>query len=136
MGYGLLADLVLLLHAAFVVFVAAGGLLALWRPRIAWLHLPAAAWGTWVMLSGWICPLTPLENMLRHAAGQDGYGGGFIAHYVTALIYPQGLTRAVQIGLGALVLLGNLILYAICWRHHAGPVNEKTHEKRPKRDSA
>ena len=108
----LLADAVLLLHGLFIVFAVFGGLLV-WRwPRLAWLHLPAAAWAGWVVSAGWICPLTPLENALRRSAGEAGYGGGFIEHYLLALIYPEGLTRPVQIALGLGVLLLNAVLYA------------------------
>jgi hypothetical protein len=122
--YRFLADAVLLLHAAFVVFVAAGGLLVLRWPRLAWAHLPALAWGAWITLSGRICPLTPLENMLRQAGGQTGYPGGFIEHYIHALIYPAGLTRPTQVLLGGLALAVNVAVYAICWRRRrAGSFN-------------
>jgi hypothetical protein len=111
-----LADAVVVVHAAFIVFVMAGGLLALrWR-WMAWLHLPAAAWGVAVEWGGWICPLTPLENALRHAAGEAGYGGGFVERYLLPLIYPAGLTHCVQIVLGTMVLALNLAVYAIWWR--------------------
>jgi len=114
MIYALAADLVVLLHLGFVLFVGLGALLVLWRPWLAWLHLPAAAWGAMIELSGGvICPLTPLENALRRAAGAEGYRGGFIEHYIVPLIYPPGLTRPVQIGLGLLVLAVNLGLYGV-----------------------
>jgi hypothetical protein len=107
----ILADTVLLLHGLFIVFAVAGGLLV-WRwPRLAWLHLPAVAWAVWVEWAGWICPSTPLENAFRRAAGQAGYGGGFIEHYLLGLIYPEGLTRGAQIALGTLVVLLNLVVY-------------------------
>ena len=116
MSASLLADAVLLLHLAFIVFVAAGALL-LWRwPRLAWLHVPAVLWGAYAELSGTICPLTPLENRLRAAAGEQGYAGDFIGHYLLALIYPQGLTRGAQLLIGAGVLIGNLTLYALWLR--------------------
>ncbi len=116
MGYALLADLVLLLHAAFIVFVLFGGLLALcWRP-VVWLHIPAAIWGILIELRGWLCPLTPLENRLRQAAGSEGYQSGFIDHYLAPLIYPAGLTPTVQLMLAALVLLINAVIYALLWR--------------------
>lgn len=108
---GLAADAVLVLHGLFILFVLLGGLWVRRRPRAAWLHLPAAAWAVWVTSTGWICPLTPLENALRHRAGQAGYSGGFIDHYVTALIYPEGLTRPVQVALGGVVMLLNLAVY-------------------------
>ncbi|AMM26861.1 DUF2784 domain-containing protein [Variovorax sp. PAMC 28711] len=112
----LLADAVLVVHGLFIVFVLLGGVLV-WRwPRLAWLHLPAVAWAAWVAWAGWICPLTPIENALRHAAGQAGYSGGFIDHYIAAAIYPEGLTRGVQIGLGVFVALLNLTVYALLWR--------------------
>jgi len=116
MPYGLLADLVLLVHLAFVLFVALGGLLVLRWPRVAWLHLPAAVWGAGIELTGGICPLTPLENRLRRLGGEAGYSGGFIDHYVTALVYPHGLTRGVQLALGALVVLATVVIYRRAWR--------------------
>jgi hypothetical protein len=118
MPYGLLADLVLLAHAAFVVFVVLGGLPVLRWPRLAWLHLPAAAWGAGIEFAGAVCPLTPLEIHLRSLAGQQGYAGGFVEHYVFALLYPEGLTRHVQLALGVLVLVINALVYAILWRRH------------------
>ena len=107
-----LADFVVLVHGTFVLFVVLGALLVLRWPRLAWLHLPAAAWGAWVEFAGWICPLTPLENAFRRQAGQAGYGGGFIEHYVLRLLYPAGLTRETQLILGGMVVVLNLALYA------------------------
>ncbi len=112
MIYRALADLALLLHLAFVLFVILGGLLVLRRPKVAWLHLPCAAWGVLIEFAGWLCPLTPLEVSLRMRGGEAGYAGGFIAHYVTAALYPAGLTRGVQVVLGAFVLLLNLTIYS------------------------
>ena len=108
-----LADAVLVLHGAFIVFALFGAVTLLWRAAMAWLHLPAAAWAAWVAFSGAICPLTPLEQGLRRAAGQAGYEGGFIEHYLTALIYPEGLTRNLQLVFGVVVLALNLALYAV-----------------------
>ena len=113
MLYLRLADLVLVVHLAFVVFVVAGGLLVLRWPSLAWMHLPAAAWGILIEYAGWICPLTPLEVALRQRGGGAGYPGGFIEHYVTAALYPSGLSRGVQIGLGTLALAVNVLVY---WR--------------------
>lgn len=113
------ADLVLALHAAFVGFVALGGLLALRWPRAAWIHVPCAAWGSWVVVAGWICPLTPLEVSLRRAAGEAGYEGGFLQHYVELLLYPPGLTREIQIALGLAAVALNLGVYAWAWRRRA-----------------
>jgi len=111
MLYRLLADAVLLAHLAFILFVVLGGLLVLRRPRAAWLHLPAACWGVLIEYAGWICPLTPLENALRERGGLAGYPGGFIEHYLTALIYPAGLTRGMQVALGSLALVINGMVY-------------------------
>lgn len=113
MSYRLLADLVVLVHGAFVVFVVLGGLLVLWNIRWAWVHLPAAVWGAWVEFTGRICPLTPLENQLRHLAGERGYTGGFIEHYIIPLMYPAELTRETQFVLGYVVLAVNLVIYGI-----------------------
>ena len=113
MRSGLLADAVLVLHGLFIAWVLLGGLAVLRRPRLAWLHLPAVAWGVWVSWSGAICPLTPLEQALRQAAGQAGYAGGFVEHYLGRLIYPDGLTPALQALFGWVVLALNVALYAI-----------------------
>ena len=115
----LLADLVLLVHAGFVLFVVLGGLAVPARPWLAWLHLPAAAWGAAIEFGGWTCPLTPLENRLRAAAGEAGYTGDFLAHWVQLLIYPPGLTRELQYLLGAGVLLVNAAVYAWALRRRA-----------------
>ena len=118
--YSLLADAVLVLHFAFVLFVAAGGLLVLrWR-WLAWLHLPAAAWGIAIEFAGWICPLTPLENRLRALAGEAGYHGDFVARYLVPVIYPEGLTRGAQVALGATALLLNVAVYAVIVRRRIG----------------
>jgi len=119
MPYRLLADLVLVLHAAFVAFVMLGGLLVLRWPRLAWLHLPVVVWGAGIEFLGGICPLTPLENHWRRLAGDQGYTGGFVEHYVFPVLYPEGLTRQVQLGLGLLVLAVNVSIYAwMLWRRH------------------
>ena len=117
MIYRVLADLVLVIHLAFVLFVVLGGLLVLEWPRLAIVHVPAAIWGALVEFTGWICPLTPLENSLRMRGGEAGYTGGFIQHYVQPTLYPAGLTRSTQLVLGSVVLLVNLAAYAIVvWR--------------------
>jgi hypothetical protein len=112
MPYRLLADLVLILHAGFVAFVVLGALLALRWPRVAWIHVPVVLWGAGIEFGGGICPLTPLENHWRRLAGELGYPGGFIEHYIVSALYPDGLTRNVQIVLGALVVVVNVAIYA------------------------
>jgi hypothetical protein len=107
------ADLVLVVHLAFVLFVVLGGLLVLRRPWIAWLHIPAAIWGLLIEYTGWICPLTPLENSFRMQGGDAGYSGGFIEHYIQPLLYPAGLTRSSQVVLGSIALILNLAAYGI-----------------------
>jgi len=114
--YRVLADLVLVIHLAFVLFVVLGGLFVLRWPRLAWLHIPAAVWGVLIEYSGWICPLTPLENSLRVKGGEAGYTTGFIQHYIQPTLYPSGLTRPTQLVLGSIVLLLNLAAYAIVFR--------------------
>ena len=113
MPYRLAADAVLLGHLAFVSFVVLGGLLALRWPRLAWVHVPAAVWGAVVEFTGWICPLTPLEVALRRAAGDAGYTGGFVEHYILATLYPDGLTRTTQLTLGLAVVVLNVAIYIV-----------------------
>lgn len=116
-----LADAVALAHLAFVVFVVGGGLLVLRRPRLAWLHLPAALWGALVELAGWYCPLTPLENHLRRLAGGQGYDTSFVEHHLLPLLYPARLTRGLQLLLGAAVVAVNLAVYvAVIRRRRRG----------------
>ena len=111
MLYHWLANLVVLFHFAFLAFVSVGAVAVLrWRP-LAWLHVPCAVWGVMIEFAGWICPLTPLENLLRRRAGEVAYEGGFIDRYIAGIIYPEGLTRSSQIVLGALVLAINVALY-------------------------
>jgi hypothetical protein len=119
--YRVLADAVLLLHLAFIVFVLAGALLV-WRRRwVAWLHLPAVAWAVIVEVNGWLCPLTPLEVRLRILAGGAGYEGGFVERYLLPVVYPPGLTPGVQMLLGLLVLALNAALYGrLAWRAARG----------------
>jgi hypothetical protein len=109
----LAADALLLAHFAFVAFVALGGTLVLRWPKLAWVHVPAALWGALVELLGWVCPLTPLEVALRRAAGDAGYSGGFIEHYLVAALYPQSLTRDIQFALGMAVVVVNVAIYGI-----------------------
>ena len=113
MMYRILADLVVGVHALFVAFVVIGGLLALRWPWVAALHLPAAVWGALIEFQGWSCPLTPLEKSLRAAAGEAGYRGGFIEHYLLPALYPAGLTRGVQLVLGSAVIAVNLVVYGV-----------------------
>ena len=122
MIYRALADLVLVLHLGFVLFVVLGGLLVLRWPWVAFLHLPAAVWGVFIEYSGWICPLTPLENSFRARGGEAGYSGGFIEHYIQPLLYPSGLTRGTQIVLGSLALLVNIAAYAVALSRIRGRV--------------
>lgn len=112
MAWRLAADALVVIHLGFILFVLLGGLLLLRWPRLIWLHLPAVAWGIVVECLHLGCPLTPWENQLRRMAGQAGYEGGFIEHYLIPLIYPAGLTPAIQLWLGAIVVLVNAAVYA------------------------
>lgn len=107
------ADLIVLIHFAFVIFVVAGGLLALKWPKMAYLHIPAAVWGAWIGFANWICPLTPLENHLRRLTGEAGYSGEFIEHYITRILYPAGLTAGMRVILGMAVVAANLLVYRV-----------------------
>ena len=112
------ADVVLVVHLAFVLFVVLGGLLVFRWPRVAWLHAPVALYGALIEFVGFTCPLTPLEVWLRRQGGEAGYGGGFIEHYITAALYPTGLTREVQLALGIGVLALNGIVYGVWFRRY------------------
>lgn len=111
MTHRVLADGIVVLHLLFIIFVVVGGGLVLRWPGLALLHLPAACWGAAIELSGGICPLTPLENQFRLAAGAAGYPGSFIEHYLLPIIYPAGLTRGIQYGLAAVVIVVNVAVY-------------------------
>jgi len=115
MGARALADAIVVLHFGFLLFVVLGGFLVLRWPQLAWLHVPAAIWGVLIEFSGWICPLTPLENHFRELGGQAGYSGGFIQHYIVSVLYPDRLTREMQFVLGTLVLGLNALIYVRIW---------------------
>jgi hypothetical protein len=116
MAYRAAADAILVAHFAFVLFVVLGAFLVLRWPRFAWLHLPAVAWAAFVEFSGTICPLTPMEVLLRQQAGEAGYAGGFIDHYLVSILYPEGLTRDAQTMLGAAVVVINAAIYIVALR--------------------
>ncbi len=105
------ADAVLIVHLVFIAFVVLGGLLLLRWPRLAWVHAPVALYGAAIEFIGFVCPLTPLEIWLRRRGGEAGYTSGFVEQYITAALYPTGLTREVQVGLGIAVLLVNIAIY-------------------------
>ena len=115
-----LADLVVLVHLAFIVFVVLGSALALRWWWIPWVHLPAVLWSALLEFCGWICPLTPLENWLRRAGGAAEYSGGFVEQYVVPIVYPAGLTRDAQVALGILVCVINAVIYVRLWRVRRG----------------
>ncbi len=126
MIYRLAADGVVLVHLGFILFVIGGGLFVLKWPKAAFVHIPCAVWGTVVILGGWVCPLTPLEQHLRALAGGTGYTGGFIDYYIMPLIYPPGLTRTVQVVLGVIVLVANLLLYRWVFKRRADKQKART----------
>jgi hypothetical protein len=113
-----LADAVLVAHLLFILFAALGGLLVVRNRWMAWIHLPAVTWGALIELAGWYCPLTPLENWLKVRGGEQGYSTGFIEHYLLPIVYPGNLTRGIQIVLGVLVVIVNVVLYTWAWRRH------------------
>ena len=111
--YLIAADIVAVFHLAFVVFVILGGLGGLWRAKLLWWHFPALLWGVFIEFSGWICPLTPLENHLRLKGGGAGYASGFIDHLVGSVLYPTGLTRSIQLLIGLALLTFNALIYGV-----------------------
>lgn len=117
--YNLLANTVIAVHFLFIVFVVCGGLFVICWPRMAFVHLPAIAWGAAVEIFGWICPLTPLENYLRQLADGGSYSGDFIAQYLLPIIYPENMTATMQQILGGLVITINIIFYALAIRRRS-----------------
>jgi len=117
MSYWIAANVVVLTHLGFILFVTLGGLLLLRSRKWAWIHLPAIIWGSIVELKGWICPLTPLENWLREKGGYEIYREAFIEHYIMPIIYPTGYTRGFQILLGISVIVINVVFYAVAFRN-------------------
>ena len=113
MPYRIAADIVLLSHFVFVVFAVFGGALVFLTPAVVWVHLPVVVWSARVNLTGWTCPLTPLEQSLRTWAGQSGYKGGFVEHYIGRLVYPRGMPRQMELAAGVSVLAWNVVVYAI-----------------------
>jgi hypothetical protein len=120
MVYHILADIVVVVHLCFVFFVVLGGLLVLHWRALMWVHIPAALWGVLIEFAGWTCPLTPLENTLRKLGGEMRYGGGFIEHYIVSLLYPEHLTRELQIILGFAVVIINMIIYWLVFSRSSG----------------
>jgi hypothetical protein len=113
--YNFLADFVVVLHSFFVLFVLLGGFLVLWKSSMAWYHIPVVFWAASIEFFGWICPLTPLEDMLREKGGVAGYDTGFVEHYIMPILYPVSLTRQMQISLGIIVLGINIGIYLTVW---------------------
>jgi len=103
----------LLSHFAFVLFALFGGALALVAPLVAWVHVPVVIWSSIVNLASWTCPLTPLEKALRMRAGQSGYAGGFVQHYVGRAIYPRGMPRQMELMAGVSVVAWNIVVYVV-----------------------
>jgi hypothetical protein len=114
--YGILSHVVVIIHAVFILFAVFGGLLVFrWR-RLAYLHLPAVLWAALVEMTGWVCPLTPLENTFRQRAGEAIYPSNFIDHYLMSWLYPEFLTAELQLALGLMVLLINVLIYMRVWQ--------------------
>jgi hypothetical protein len=126
-GLRLLADATVVLHLAFVLFVVAGGLLVVRWPRVAWVHLPAVAWGAWVEFAGRVCPLTPMENWLRQQAGEAVYTTSFVDRYLLPVLYPPALSREIQWTLGGLVLAVNAGVYLVVVRRRVTATPSSDH---------
>lgn len=116
MLFKLAANALALFHLTFILFVLFGSFLVLKWPRLAWIHVPAAVWGSLIEFARWYCPLTRWENLMLRRAGEAGYSGGFLAHYIFAAIYPQGLTRGLEIAIGLFVLVVNVSVYVRVFR--------------------
>ncbi len=135
MIYTLEADGIVVFHFIFILFVIMGGLLVLKWEKCIWIHLPAAFWGALIEFTGWICPLTPLENELRIKGGTLGYSGGFIEHYLLPVIYPEGLTHQIQIILGSSVVIFNLFVYWLAFKKYKRKKKRPVHHKTGRPDT-
>ena len=113
--FGILADIVVWFHLAFVLFAALGAILVIWRHRVVWLHLPAVFWAIWIELSGGICPLTPLEKKLWRAGGRQDYAGGFLVHYLGPMLNLESASRRLEVQTGVVILGWNLMVYLLVW---------------------
>lgn len=113
MFYKILADFILIFHLLFILFVLLGGLLAFKKPKVIWLHIPVFIWGVLISIFRWVCPLTPLETYLRLNAGQEGYEGGFISHYIIPIIYPDDFGPVMGMYYAIIVIACNVIIYSL-----------------------
>jgi hypothetical protein len=113
MVYRLGADFVLFAHFLFAAFAVLGGVLSFCNPAWAWVHIPVVLWSSVVNLMSWTCPLTPMEKALRIRAGQTGYPGGFIQHYIGGAVYPRGMPRQLELVAGISIVVGNAFVYAM-----------------------
>ncbi len=117
MVFQVLADAALLFHFLFILFAIFGGLLVLVKKKVALLHVPVVLWSSAVNLASLTCPLTPIENFFRGAAGQSGYQGGFIEHYISPIVYPSGMPRELELFAGFSIVGWNVVVYAIAvWK--------------------
>lgn len=113
--YQLAAEAVLILHLSFSVFAVLGGLALPIYPRLVWLHVPTVLWGCIVIFAGWVCPLTPLENRLRRLAGESGYEGDFIEHYLLPIVYSEGAIGISGEQLAGIFAVWTVAVYAWVW---------------------
>ena len=127
----LIANAVVVLHFAFILWAAFGALTLFRHRSLAWVHVPALAWAAYIEFTGRICPLTPLENEFRRLAGGAGYGGGFIQHYILSVIYPAGLTRNLQIVLGVCLVACNALIYLIVFARGAPRARIRSRRRLP-----
>ncbi len=117
--YRIVANLVVLSHAAFVAFVIAGGqLVAVW-PALAWLHIPCVVYGIVIVIVGWRCPLTHAEKRLRLLSGQETYSSDFLYHYLWSRVGLSGNELLLKVSVLAGIIFFSLLPYlylAAAWR--------------------
>jgi hypothetical protein len=125
MSYRLLADLIVILHFLWILFIVFGFIFALKRSRIAWLHLGGLAFSLLMNVLGWYCPLTYVENYLYrlHASG-SAYNSSFVVHYLNQIVYPNLPGRTIRLGEVAFVCL-NLVAYAVLAKKYLRPLKDR-----------
>ena len=111
--YEFFANLTLIVHLIFILYVVFGGLIFFIFSKTIFIHPPALLWGIYIELTNSVCPLTYLENWFLYQGGLTTYSNDFINNYLFPIIYPEGLTAEIQIYLGVSLIVINILIYGL-----------------------